>query len=145
MSYCRLSDGDVYAYDSVEGGVRFYVSRKKSEHLDRLCPTYNEAYQYMKSLRDEHGLDVPDYAIEALRADAIEEANHICGPDGAVADLCKENKTLRKLVDGWDFCSKTKKPTFDECVGCPLFEQSPHGYRCTRSESMRKLGIEVDA
>lgn len=142
MSYCRWCNGDVYAYQSVGGGVWFWVAGQDA--LNRLCMTYNEAYQYMKSLRDEHGLDVPDYAIEALRADAIEEADHICGPDGAVADLCKENKTLRKLVDGWDFCSKTKKPTFDECVGCPLFEQSPHGYRCTRSESMRELGIEVD-
>lgn len=144
MSYCRWSDGDVYAYQSVVGGVWFWVSSPEGESLNRLCRTYNEAYQYAKLLRDVHGLNVPDYAIEALRADAIEEADHICGPDGAVADLCKENKTLRKLVDGWDFCSKTKTSTFDECVGCPLFEQSPHGYRCTRSELMRELGIEVD-
>ena len=58
-----------------------------------------------------------------------------------IRKLLTENANLRKLVDGWDFCSKTKKPTFDECVGCPLFEQSPHGYRCTRSELMRKVGV----
>ena len=61
-----------------------------------------------------------------------------------IREYVVENNNLRKLVDGWDFCSKTKNPTFDECVGCPLFEQSPHGYRCTRSECMRELGIEVD-
>lgn len=74
MSYCRFSDGDVYAYDSVEGGVRFYVSQKKTdERLDRLCKTYHEAYQYAKELRDEHGLEVPSYAIESMRVDALEE------------------------------------------------------------------------
>lgn len=140
MSYCLWSEGDVYAYDSVEG-VRFYVSCKKGEHLDRLFRYYAEAYQYAKLLRDVHELNVPDHAIEELRADAVEEAKTITGPNSVITELIDEIAKLRKLVDGWDFCSKTKKPTFDECVGCPLFEQSPHGYRCTRSELMRKVGV----
>lgn len=54
-----------------------------------------------------------------------------------------ENAKLRELVDGWDFCSKTKSSTFDNCVGCPLFIQTLHSYRCARDERMRELGIEV--
>lgn len=72
MSYCRFCDDDVYAYDSVEGGVQFYVADGRRD-LDRLCETYHEAYQYAKELRDEHGLKVPSYAIESMRVDALEE------------------------------------------------------------------------
>lgn len=98
MSYCRFTEGDVYAYDSVEGGVQFYVVRSVGEDLDRLCPTYNEAYQYAKTLRDKHGADVPDRAIDALRADALEEAERISGPGSAVAELRDENARLRDLM-----------------------------------------------
>ena len=91
MSYCRFDDGDVYAYETY-GGVQFWVS---GSDLDRLCTTFNEAYQYAKALRDEHGIEVPSYAIEALKADAIEEAKGINGPVGAIADLCDENAVLR--------------------------------------------------
>lgn len=77
MSYCRFSDGDVYAYDYVEGGVMFFVRGVFDKGLDRECMTYNEAYQYAKELRDVHGLNVPNHAIEALKADAIEEAKRI--------------------------------------------------------------------
>lgn len=55
-----------------------------------------------------------------------------------------ENIKLRELVDGWNFCSKTKSSTSDGCVGCPLFIQTPYNYRCARDERMRKLGIEVN-
>lgn len=97
MSYCRFMEGDVYAYEC-DGGVQFYVADGKRE-LDRLCSTFNEAYQYARVLRDTHGLDVPSHAIEALKADAIEEAARICGPDGAVAELESENAKLRELCD----------------------------------------------
>lgn len=123
MSYCRWSDGDVYAYDSVEGGVQFYVSHEKSEHLNRLCRTYNEAYQYIKSLRDEHGLDVPDYAIEALKADAIEEARTITGPDGVITELINENAKLREL------CGELYEDQCDECD------------RWKYRDRMRELGV----
>ena len=94
MSYCRFSECDVYAYDSSDGGVQFYVADGRGD-LDRLCTTYNEAYQYAKTLRDTHGLDVPIHALEALKADALEEAALICGPDSAVAELEAENTALR--------------------------------------------------
>jgi tagatose-1,6-bisphosphate aldolase len=45
-----------------------------------------------------NGLDVPSYAIEALKADAIEEAIRIFGPDSAVAELKAENAKLRKVL-----------------------------------------------
>jgi len=98
MSYCRFIECDVYAYDSCEGGVQFYVARSVGEDLDRLCPTYNEAYQYAKTLRDKHGADIPDHAIYALRADALEEAERIIGPGSAVAELRDENARLRDLM-----------------------------------------------
>lgn len=63
----------------------------------------------------------------------------------AIDRLDAENAKLRELVDGWDFCSKTKSSTFDNCVGCPLFIQTPHSYRCARDERMRELGIEVES
>lgn len=90
MSYCRFSEGDVYAY-ACEGGVQFWVAGEK---LDRLCNTYNSAYQYAKYLRDECGLDVPSHAIEALRADAIDESNH--GDGSVVAEIVSENAKLRE-------------------------------------------------
>lgn len=105
MSYCRFFEGDVYAY-ACEDGVQFWVAGKT---LDRLCKTYDAAYQYAKYLRDECGLDVPGHAIEALRADALEEAGH--GDGSAVAELVSENAKLRELladtlIDPRDYCAK---------------------------------------
>ena len=95
MSYCRFTkDSDVYAYECV-GGVQFWVAGKANKGLAHLCNTYNEAYQYAKSLRDEHGLDVPDYAIEALRSDALEEVKRFSGPNSAVSELQAVNAKLR--------------------------------------------------
>ena len=92
MSYCRFSEGDVYAY-ACDGGVQFWVTGKK---LDRLCNTYDSAYQYAKYLRDECGLDVPGHAIDALRLDALDEANH--GDGSAVKELISENNKLRDAM-----------------------------------------------
>lgn len=93
MSYCRFSDGDVYAYET-DGGVQFWVSGDNRE-LDRLCNTFYEAYRYAKELSDVHGLDVPSYAIEALREDALEEAKRI---SGVIGELQAENAKLRELI-----------------------------------------------
>lgn len=62
--------------------------------------------------------------------------------DKLITRLNEENAKLRKLVDGWEFCSNTRRPSFDECVGCPLFVQTPHSYRCARNECMRELGVD---
>lgn len=127
MSYCRFIECDVYAYDS-EGGVQFYVARSVGEDLDRLCPTYNEAYQYAKTLRDKHGADIPDHAIYALRADALEEAERISGPGSAVAELRDENARLREL-----------------CASLYEFAMSeyPDGTELNFADRIRKLGVEV--
>lgn len=101
MSYCRFTEGDVYAYDS-EGGVQFYVARSVGDDLDRLCPTYNEAYQYAKDLRDKYGADIPDNAIRALRAEALEEAERISGTGSDVAALRGENARLREELAKWE-------------------------------------------
>lgn len=99
MSYCRFLEGDVYAYDSCEGGVQFYVHSDTEDGLDRLCRTYTEAYEYAKELRDEHGVKVPDFAIEAMREDAIEEAERFAGLlDRAIEDLKAENAKLKEQV-----------------------------------------------
>ena len=111
MSYCRFSEGDVYAY-ACECGVQFWVTGKT---LDRLCHTYDSAYQYAKYLRDECGLDVPNHAIEALRADALEEANY--GDGSAVAELVSENAKLRELVVRMrPICMEGKRCTFADRV-----------------------------
>ena len=92
MSYCRFTEGDVYAYET-DGGVQFWVS-SDNKALDRLCNTFNEAYRYAKELRDVHGLDVPSYAIEALKEDALEEAKRISGASGVIGELQAENDKL---------------------------------------------------
>lgn len=170
MSYCRFIECDVYAYDSCEGGVQFYVARSVGEDLDRLCPTYNEAYQYAKTLRDKHGADIPDHAIYALRADALEEAERISGSGSAVAELRDENARLRDIMYDRAHVHATQHMTEDElritatnaldenaklrelatglyrcwqgeeCEGCPM--QDDGGW-CVRDIQLRKLGIEV--
>jgi hypothetical protein len=59
-----------------------------------------------------------------------------------IRQIEEENAKLRELVNGWNFCSKTKSSTSDDCVGCPLFIQTPHSYRCTRDERMRELEVK---
>ena len=98
MSYCRFCDGDVYAYDSVEGGVRFYVADGRRD-LDRLSETYHEAYQYAKALRDEHGLEVPSYAIESMRVDALEELVRDMWREGAFEPGACYVKEADRLVE----------------------------------------------
>lgn len=137
MSYCRFTEGDVYAY-VCDGGVQFYVSDGRRE-LDRLCNTFNEAYQYARVLRDTHGLDVPSHAIEALKADALEEAVRICGPDSAVTELEAENAKLRELVRiAGTYCVNGLCGKDD---GCPLYLGKPY---CALPGRMRELGIELN-
>lgn len=137
MSYCRFTEGDVYAY-VCDGGVQFYVSDGRRE-LDRLCNTFNEAYQYARVLRDTHGLDVPSHAIEALKADALEEAVRICGPDSAVTELEAENAKLRELVRiAGTYCVNGLCGKDD---GCPLYLGKPY---CALPDRMRDLEIEVE-
>lgn len=173
MSYCRFLEGDVYAYECV-GGVQFYVAGGRKE-LDRLCNTFNEAYQYAKELRDTHGLDVPSHAIEALKADALEEAARICGPDGAVAELKAENARLRSELESIGTVAylygrgdlKAENAKLRELVRdmyaciealCSMVENSPGCSICPTNQDeekpcaaadvycrMRKLGVEVDA
>lgn len=128
MSYCRFSEGDVYAY-ACEGGVQFWVAGGINQ-LDRLCNTYDSAYQYAKYLRDECGLDVPNHAIDALRADALDELNH--GDGSAVEELVSENAKLRELV----------------CImHGELVSYEDNGYVCGGhkfDDRVREFGIEVD-
>lgn len=99
MSYCRFTESsDVYAYEC-EGGVQFWVAGKTDEGLDRLCDTFSEAYRYAKELRDKHGLNVPDTAIESLRADATEEVRRI---NGAIEELMAENAKLRDALEDYE-------------------------------------------
>ena len=100
MSYCRFSEGDVYAY-STDGGVQFWVAGGFDKSLDHLCNTYNDAYEYAKSLRDAHGLTVPRHAIEMLRSDAIEEAKRFAG-SGAIEDLEAELREEVQDQQGYD-------------------------------------------
>lgn len=162
MSYCRFSECDVYAYDSFDGGVQFYVSGGRRD-LDRLCATYNEAYQYAKALRDEHGLDVPSHAIEALKADALEEAALICGPDSAVADLERENAKLRERLKARELKVVLQESDLDEIVriACDMYfvistlevandeaVVSKDGVMLDMehfSKELRELGIEVES
>lgn len=141
MSYCRFMEGDVYAYEC-DGGVQFYVADGKRE-LDRLCSTFNEAYQYARVLRDTHGIDVPSHAIEALKADAIEEAARICGPDGAVAELESENAELRELVkDMWQTISRNDGCGWDMDANCCTSDECT--VSCRYWYRMKELGIEAD-
>lgn len=134
MSYCRFSDGDVYAYET-DGGVQFWVSGDNRE-LDRLCNTFYEAYRYAKELSDVHGLDVPSYAIEALREDALEEAKRI---SGVVGELQVENAKLRELVQDYDKVLASMNALCD-CDFVPLCD----GTLLALRSRMYDLGIEVE-
>ena len=142
MSYCRFCEGDVYAY-ACEGGVQFFVAGD-SKKLDRLCGTYDAAYQYAKYLRDECGLDVPSHAIEALRADALDESNH--GDGSAVAELVSENAKLREFAKmfaqvadevGCDHCPYCDPDLCDE-------ETDPMKDGCRLYKELRELGVTDD-
>lgn len=90
------------------------------------------------------------HEVEAEAVDAYLGLQHDCELlSGELEDRFRkhwheqvQNAKLRKLVDGWEFCSNTRRPSFDECVGCPLFVQTPHSYRCARNECMRELGVD---
>lgn len=134
VSYCRFIDGDVYAYEC-EGGVQFWTAK---ESLNRLCNTFNEAYQYAIFLRDGYGLDVPSYAIEALKADALDEAKRICGPDSAVAEIEHENAKLRKLAK--DIHTLATDHGVDvRYPHCDAWDEK----LAVVEKQMRELGIEV--
>lgn len=137
MSYCRFSEGDVYAYECT-GGVQFWTP---DDALNRLCSTYNEAYQYAKILRSEHGLRVPDHAIEALRLDSIDEAKRFTGPDSAVSEMIAENAKLRELVRLMHGTIKDMQETFGASVVVGGVELSAEYFD---SEYMRELGIEAN-
>ena len=168
MSYCRFSECDVYAY-VCDGGVQFWVSKEHDQELDRLCNTFNDAYQYAKALRDEHGIDVPDHAIEALRLDALDEIERFDG--SIVAELREENAVLqqqladvtesfgrleernaklRELVDGLTYCARdahgmcARTPVGGDrpFTCCPLYGFDDARYRCV--ELRRELGMEDD-
>lgn len=132
MSYCRFTEGDVYAY-VCDGGVQFYVSDGRRK-LDRLCNTFSEAYQYARALRDIYELDVPSYAIEELKADALEEAARICGSGSAVAELEAENTKLRELVRDW----------YELAVGGADSITDWNHAQADLEQRMRELGVEVD-
>lgn len=152
MSYCRFTpDSDVYAYDC-DRGIQIWVTKKD---LDRLCRTYFEAYQYLLRLRYVHGLKVPDYAIDALKADAEEESLRLAGTSEFVA-LAEENARLRSclsddvenarqimgenvamrelLADMWNELDAATQ--YDAGGG--------RGILYEFADRMRKLGIEVD-
>lgn len=146
MSYCRFMDGDVYAYET-EGGVQFWVSGD-NKALDRLCNTFNEAYRYIKELRDVHGLDVPSYAIEALKEDALEEAKRISGASGVIGELQAENAKLRELAAGVghllfsldvDYCAACPRDSINH--PCPVY--AVNGGECLYKADLRELGIEA--
>ena len=140
MSYCRFCEGDVYAYEC-DGGVQFFVAGD-SKKLDRLCHTYDSAYQYAKYLRDECGLDVPGHAIEALRADAIDESNH--GDGSAVAEMTAKINEL----EGKNFKLREENDKLRR-LAVRMRPICMEGQRCTFADRiyinniMEELGIEV--
>ena len=98
---------------------------------------------------------IKDLVVEQLR---LEVANSVGGMlataeretlERRIDKLCLENEQLRQqnaklrtFIDGLMFCHVSS--AYDDCIGCPLLDQSKHNYRCTKTECMRDLGIEVD-
>ena len=139
MSYCRFSDdSDVYAY-ACDGGIQFWVAGNADKGLDHLCNTLSEAYRYAKELRDKHGLMVPDYAIECLRDDAIEEAKHAYGIGSAITELASDNDRLRELAKYAILCSEGDAL----CEGCPYHTTEDGHIVCTIRKAAAELRIEV--
>ena len=72
---------------------------------------------------------------------AFTDASHALNDlSRALALLEAENAKLRTFIDGLMFCHASS--AYDDCIGCPLLDQSTHNYRCTKTECMRELGIE---
>ncbi|MBR3318738.1 MAG: hypothetical protein IKG21_13050 [Atopobiaceae bacterium] len=163
MSYCRFTDdSDVYAYDC-DGGVQIWVTKRG---FDRLCNTYGDAYRYLLQLRDVHGLSVPDYAIDALKADAMEEVSRFTGmPElAALAEenarlrsclsddaenarqIMGENTELRELIQKvwkWEKNGCHKCPLESDCEADSVYD-GDCGMAVEIEKEMRKLGIEVE-
>jgi hypothetical protein len=118
--------------------VRFWVAG--NDDLNRLCGTYNEAYQYAKELRDKHGFDVPLHAIDELREDAIDEAKLYFGPDSAVADILSRNAKLGKLAAKMARALGVKRMW---CYGDCMREFECHMQNCPIESALQELGIEV--
>ena len=141
MSYCRWSECDVYAYDSCEGGVQFYVAGNKS--LDRLCSTYNEAYQYAKELHDVHKLDVPRHALYALMEDAVEEAKRFTGPNSAISELTAENANLREALKALMMGTNAELCADRDEADCTMCSMHHGKDGCTVVDAMELLGIDM--
>lgn len=71
------------------------------------------------------------------------DADYIEQLEIKVESLEDDNKALRELVRGLDHCMRSTSSSSDECAGCPLQEWGVSGFRCTKSDRMRELGIEV--
>ena len=76
-------------------------------------------------------------AVRAEKAALERRIDELCAE---VEQGKTENAKLRKLVDGITFCSTTSSRS-DDCIGCPLLDQSAHNYRCTKTECMGELEI----
>ena len=69
MSYARWSDGDVYVYEHCLGWWQIHVAGGGDHQLG----SPGECADKLEELRAE-GKDVPQYAIDALRAEQAESA-----------------------------------------------------------------------
>lgn len=114
------------------------VRRVKAEkaalerRIDELCQE-NEALRLELAIREK---SEQEKVIDYLGKECVDWEDKYLA-------LAGDNAKLRKLVDGITFCSTTSSRS-DDCIGCPLLNQSTHNYRCTKTECMRDLGIEVE-
>lgn len=108
-----------------------------STEKDALCARIDELCAENERLRQELAIrekSEQEKVIDYLGKECVDWEDKYLA-------LAGDNAKLRKLVDGLMFCHASS--AYDDCIGCPLLDQSTHNYRCTKTECMRDLGIEV--
>ena len=84
MSYCRFSDGDVYMYDSVKGGLHCCACRLGDETLevpwdwgpDVVFHSRLDAHEHLMEHK-EAGHSVPQYAFDMLVEEIAEWGDEV--------------------------------------------------------------------
>lgn len=120
-------------YVPIEDGSTVRAEKAALEHrIDELCQE-NEQLRQELAIREK---SEQEKVIDYLGKECVDWEDKYLA-------LAGDNAKLRKLVDGITFCSTTSSRS-DDCIGCPLLNQSTHNYRCTKTECMHDLRIEVE-
>lgn len=137
-SSIHVQQGDGQQRKVYTGEPELFAPSIKDGWQGALCKRIDELCQENERLRQELAIresSEQEKVIDYLGKECVDWEDKYLA-------LAGDNAKLRKLVDGITFCSTTSSRS-DDCIGCPLLDQSTHNYRCTKTECMIDLGFEV--